>query len=265
MKQKLFSAALLATLQFAYPVFQPLFAQTDDQKLTATILQKDSLFWISYNTCDTAGNKQFFTTDVEFYHDKGGLTLGAENLSASMKKNLCGTTNFRLRRAAVAGSYNVFPLRNSNGIYGAILSGEHLFYIIEKGKEERLDGQAKFTHVWILQNNTWKMSRILSYDHKPATYINGRKEQSVSDAILNRYAGTYKAPNTGTIQVQNKNGQLVLTIATKEIRLLAETETRFFTKDRDLTFEFVKNDKDGITKMQVREGGNLVEEAVVVK
>ena len=114
----------------------------------------------------------FFTNDVEFYHDKGGITNGLENLAMSMKKNLCSNENFRLRREAVAGTVKVFSLQQSNSIYGAIISGSHVFYINEKGKKERLDGLAKFTHVWLLKDNVWKMSRILSYDHGPALLRN---------------------------------------------------------------------------------------------
>lgn len=145
-----------------------LLAQTDLGKLAATILHEDSLFWKTYNDCDTAQSRHFFTEDVEFYHDKGGLTRGRENLMASVKKNLCSNEDFRLRREA--GSVQVFPLENAGVIYGAILSGEHVFYIWGKDRAEYLDGRARFTHVWLLQaDGGWKMSRILSYDHRPAT------------------------------------------------------------------------------------------------
>ena len=144
------------------------FGQTEDQKLSSIILARDSLFWITYNNCDTIQNRNFFTDDVEFYHDKGGLTLGLEALATSFKQNLCSNNDFRLRREAVAGTVNVFPLKKSGDIYGAIISGEHLFYVLEKGKPERLNGRARFTHVWMLNKGAWKMSRILSYDHGPA-------------------------------------------------------------------------------------------------
>lgn len=145
-------------------------AQTDLGKLIATILHQDSLFWKTYNDCDTAQARHFFTEDVEFYHDKGGPTYGRERLMANTKKNLCSNEHFRLRREAVAGSVQVFPLENDGSIYGAILSGEHVFYIWGKDRAEYLDGRARFTHVWLLQaDGGWKMSRILSYDHRPAT------------------------------------------------------------------------------------------------
>lgn len=164
MNNRIFSIVLIVAATFSNA--HTAFAQTDAE-VSATILQQDSLFWITYNTCDTAGNKKFFTDDIEFYHDKGGLTLGAAGLSASLKNNLCSNPDFRLRRKAVAGSVHIFPMRNGPAVYGAVISGDHLFYIIEKGKE-RLDGLAKFTHLWVVKDGIWKMARILSYNHGPA-------------------------------------------------------------------------------------------------
>lgn len=143
-------------------------AQTEQEKLADIIVKKDSLFWITYNNCDTTQFENFFTKDVEFYHDKGGMTLGLEMLALSIKKNVCGNKDYRLRREAVPGTVRVFPLEKADTIYGAIMTGEHLFYIQEKGKEEKLDGRARFTHLWLLKNGSWKITRILSFDHGPA-------------------------------------------------------------------------------------------------
>jgi hypothetical protein len=142
-------------------------AQSEKQNLSRVILNHDSVFWKAYNQCDIPGMQKFFTDDLEFYHDKGGITRGIESLMTVTKKNLCSNENFRLRREALNETYRVFPMTSNNVLYGAILSGEHLFYIVENGSE-RLDGHAKFTHLWILKDNVWKMSRILSYDHGPA-------------------------------------------------------------------------------------------------
>jgi hypothetical protein len=145
-----------------------LFAQSTKDNLSKTILSKDSIFWKGYNECNIQNMKQFLADDVEFYHDKGGITLGAEELMNTIKKNLCSNENFRLRRESVEGSLKVYPLENSGVIYGAILTGEHVFYVLEKGKPEFLDGLASFTHLWLLKDNVWKMTRIFSYDHGPA-------------------------------------------------------------------------------------------------
>jgi hypothetical protein len=169
MEIKLCINILLALPFTLSPFFNSSFAQTGTDNVEKIILLQDSLFWIAYNNCDVVSMMQFFTDDVEFYHDRGGITKGLQDLTEGIQRNLCGNNNFRLRREVVKGSVKVFTLSSSNNLYGAIISGEHVFYVIEKGKEERLDGLAKFTHVWLLQNNTWKMSRVLSYDHGPAT------------------------------------------------------------------------------------------------
>ena len=140
----------------------------EDKKVTVTILHLDSLFWKTYNDCKTEKSGQFLADDVKFYHDKGGITNGREALVASIRDNVCGNKNSRLRREAVEGTVKVYPLRNGSTIYGAIISGEHVFYVIETGKPEMKDGLARFTQVWLLKNNEWKMYDILSYDHGPA-------------------------------------------------------------------------------------------------
>ena len=265
MKRKSYVISIFAFLLCFSSFIPSLFAQTEKEKLFATILLKDSLFWTAYNSCDIEKFKQFFTEDVEFYHDKGGITLGLENLAASLQKNLCSNDTFRLRREAVEGSVRVYPLQNSNVIYGAILSGEHVFYVLEKGKKERLDGLAKFTHLWILKDSVWKISRILSYDHGPAPYKNKRKEIKLPNNILDQFVGKYKGPQSGTLIVQREQNLLVLLIKEKKYILYPESGNLFFTKDRDLTFEFIKNEKKKVSKLLVRENGEIVEDAEFLK
>lgn len=255
--------ALTAILIFSIcPFGNFLWAQSEKQNLTHTILLKDSLFWIAYNKCDVNSMQQFFTDDLEFYHDKGGLTLGLENLIAGIRKNLCGNENFRLRREAVDGTVKVFPLQNADTIYGAVISGEHVFYVLETGKAERLDGLAKFTDLWILKQDGWKMSRILSYDHGPAPYKNPRKPIKLTAAILNQFVGQYTGPQAGLCKVQMENDVLHLLIGDNKYVLYPETNTRFFVTDRDLIFEFAENKDAKISKLIVRENGKIVEEAV---
>lgn len=168
MKPKYYIPHLTAFLLSLFIISNSVSAQANEEQLAQIILKKDSLFWDSYNRCDTTNYNQFFSDDVEFYHDKGGITTGVQGLALSVKKNLCSNPDFRLRREAVKGTLKVFPLAKSGELYGAILSGEHVFYILEKGKEARLDGRARFTHLWLLKDNVWKMTRVLSYDHRPA-------------------------------------------------------------------------------------------------
>jgi len=240
-------------------------AQNAEEKATKIILQKDSLFWQSYNRCDTSNYSQFFSDDVEFYHDKGGITLGVESMAMTMKKNLCSNSDFRIKREAVKGTEKIYMLRNSGEIYGAIFSGEHLFYVLEKGKEARLDGKANFTHLWLLKDGAWKMSRILSYDHGPAPYINKRKEIKISEDFLNQFVGEYKGAQTGKLIIQKENNLLTFADNNKKSILYPEGQNLFFMKERDITFEFMKNGKDKVDKLLVRENGEIVEELIFQK
>jgi hypothetical protein len=128
---------------------------------------RDDAFWRAYNACDTAAFRGFFTADVEFYHDRGGPTIGLDALDAALAKNLCGGTS-RLRREAVAETIRWSILRNGDVVYGAIVSGEHLFHVRPPDRPEFLDGRARFVSLWLLKGGTWKMARLLTYDHGPA-------------------------------------------------------------------------------------------------
>jgi len=135
---------------------------------TAAVTARDTAFWQAYNACDTAAMRTFFTEDVEFYHDRGGATIGLAVLGKALDTSLCGGAN-KIRRAPVPETIRVSVMRKGEEVYGAIVSGEHLFYVREEGKPEFLDGRAAFANLWLLKDGVWKMSRILSYDHGPAT------------------------------------------------------------------------------------------------
>jgi hypothetical protein len=240
------------------------YAQKEQEKVIDTILHLDSLFWNVYNSCDTTRFKDFFTADVEFYHDKGGATIGIEALNESFKKNLCSNSDYHLRREAVEGTVKVYTLHKGDEIYGAVITGEHLFYAKQREKSEFLDGQASFTHLWLLKNGEWRMSRVLSYNHHEPDYVSKRKEITIGKNKLEELAGSYKAPKTGEIRIQREDEHLLMLIGDKHYVIYPESETVFFSKERDLTFEFIK-DVDKVNKMIVREKGEVVEEAMFQK
>ena len=132
----------------------------------AAVRARDTAFWQVYNACETAKFRAFFTDDVEFYHDRGGVTLGLDALDTALATKLCGGDT-RLRREAVEDTVRASLLRDGDTVYGAILEGEHRFYVKPPGKPEFLDGRARFTHLWRYANGTWTMSRVLSYAHGP--------------------------------------------------------------------------------------------------
>ena len=252
----------ITTVQFL--LTGSLFAQASVNDLSSVILVKDSLFWQAYNTCDVEKFSEFVADDIEFYHDKGGITSGLAALNTSIKNNLCNNPDFRIRREAVPGTVKLFPLQQSNVIYGAILSGDHYFHITEGGKKERREGLAKFTNLWLLKDGKWKMTRILSYDHGPAPYENNRKAVAVTSAALKQHVGTYQGPNTGKIVITAVDKQLRMKIGDKTSYLFPESYSLFFMKERDITIEFVKGAKGKPAKLIVRENGAIAEEAKFV-
>ena len=224
--------------------------------LEQTILFHDSIFWVAYNACDVEKMSSYFTDDLEFYHDKNGLTAPKVKLDEAMRTGLCGNANFRLRREAIAGTVKVFPMNN----FGALISGEHLFYINEKGKKEYLDGYGKFTHLWKFTDNTWKMSRVISYDHGPPPFINKRKEVVLDDQELHHLSGLYKAAR-GVATVSVDQNRLKLAMGNFELVLVPESKTKFFAGDRDLQVEFVAQGND-VKKLLVYEKGKVVDELI---
>ena len=141
-------------------------AQKSDEDISKMLNEKDSLFWVGYNTCNLDLMAKFLIKDMEFYHDKGGITLGIESMKKAMRENICGNANHKVRRELVPGTFQLFLLKNNNIVYGAIISGDHYFYNSRNGAPETRDGIAKFTNLWLLKDGEWKMHRILSYDHR---------------------------------------------------------------------------------------------------
>lgn len=149
----LFAATAAYAQNETYPV--------DTNALTKKIIALDAESFEAYNTCNLEKAKTFFTDDLEFYHDKGGFSKGIDKFAEAMKNNICNNPKRKILRKPVPGTFKVYPLDG----YGAILTGDHDFYMVENGKETKT-GTAKFTHVWLLKDGYWKMARVLSYDHK---------------------------------------------------------------------------------------------------
>ena len=134
------------------------------EQLYKTIVSLDSALFASFNSCNVELFKTYFADNLEFYHDKGGVTLSLQKFVDDFKTGLCKPNNtWKSRREVVSGSLKVYPMNN----YGAILVGEHSFYETElaTGKEYRRS-TAKFTHLYQEKDRIWKIVRSLSYDHQ---------------------------------------------------------------------------------------------------
>lgn len=134
-------------------------AQTEEQ----AVREADSAFWRAFNACDAAAMAPFFAEDVEFYHDITGLTRTRAGVVDSLVKGPCGTPGLHIRRALVPDSIRFERVPG----YGAILSGEHLFYAREGDAPERLATHARFTVIWHQDQDHWRMTRVISDAHQP--------------------------------------------------------------------------------------------------
>lgn len=124
--------------------------------LYAEIFGVDSSTFAALNAHNVNQLMSYFTKDVEFYNDGGGLTTYEQTAInfASMFKGTPG-----IRRELVNGSLEVYPLKD----YGAIATGAHRFCHPEQGKE--VCGSYKFTTIWRQEEGGWKMARVVSYGH----------------------------------------------------------------------------------------------------
>jgi hypothetical protein len=127
-----------------------------DVALYQEIAHMDSVVFNAFNSRDVEKFKSLFSSDLEFYHDKSGLT-NYDHTIEFMKTT--AKNNDQLRRDIVKGTLEVYPIPG----YGAMQIGAHTFCHLENGKQEC--GTFKFVHVWQKTNGEWKITRVISYGH----------------------------------------------------------------------------------------------------
>ena len=98
----------------------PFDAIKNQQDLDNVVMRLDKELFDAYNGCDLEKFKSMLAEDVEFYHDQGGITLGKDALTESIKKNICSTDT---HRELVPGTFEAHYMK---GI-GAIEIGTHQF------------------------------------------------------------------------------------------------------------------------------------------
>ncbi len=128
--------------------------------LFQTIQSLDTQLFDAYNQCDMQKFGSLVADDLEFYHDKSGLSVGRQALVEGVKKNICG----KVTRELVPGTLEVYPIAN----YGAVEIGVHRFHHPGHEKTESV-GEAKFVHLWQYKDGVWKVTRVISFDHQALT------------------------------------------------------------------------------------------------
>ena len=123
------------------------------------MLSLDGGLFASFNQCqdpkELENHSNYFSPDVEFYHDNGGVTWDREAMILNTKNNACG----HFTRQLVEGSFKAHPIKG----FGAITQGVHIFC---QTQNQQCEGKADFVMVWQHINNDWKVTRVLSYGHR---------------------------------------------------------------------------------------------------
>jgi hypothetical protein len=128
------------------------------EELDKVVTSLDAALFDAYNRCDLEKFSSLLDDDMEFYHDQGGVTLGKEKMTESVKKNICGGD---VRRELVPGTLQIYYMKG----YGAVETGVHRFY---HPKSNTAPGEALFVTLWRYKDGAWKITRAISYDHHPA-------------------------------------------------------------------------------------------------
>ena len=141
-------------------------AQIDENtELFKTLKVQDSTFFErGFNRCDLDFLGNHIAGNLKFYHDQSGFQ-DRKAFFENTEKYICSNSDKKPIRKVDVNSLEVFPLYNDGNLYGAIQKGIHHFYLRESGKEDIWTSTAKFTHIWVLESKTWKLSEVLSYDH----------------------------------------------------------------------------------------------------
>ena len=225
-------------------------------ELFKAIATMDSLMFSAQNQCDLEQYKFFLSEDFEFFHDKAGFTESKEKEMADMAI-FCGEeqrTRQPLRRELIKSSLKVFPMDN----YGALEFCDHLFYLQINDGTEKVVGSGRLTALWKLEDDAWKLARIISYDHQPLA------EVELPSETLDQYVGDYILPDR-IVNIKKEGKLLRVTDInngkpgwTKE--LFPESENTFYLNYENVQYEFIKAG-DKVDMLNIYENGKLFEEA----
>lgn len=174
-------------------------AQVDKKSnLYKTIISKDSLLYdIGFNSCAINQFEDLLSDKFEFLHDKDSISTKKEFLY-NLRNGLCeNPEEFQSRRELLSESNDIYPLYKKNSLYGAIQIGIHQFYETIMQRKEVFASSAKFTHVWLLENGIWKLTKSVSYNHQEKLFDNTKSTLFDNDSEIEKWLIENKIPTLG--------------------------------------------------------------------
>jgi len=127
-----------------------------DPELYSIIKDLDARLFAAFNAADLEATKAFFASDLEFYHDKGGVSDHTKFV-ASLDGLFHQTV--RPQRTLLPETLEVYPIKD----YGAVQIAQHRFCVVENGQTNC--ATFKFVHLWRLRDGQWQVTRSISFDH----------------------------------------------------------------------------------------------------
>ncbi len=128
------------------------YALEGEQELYDTIIELDDIYFTAYNNCDMEKPAELYAEDLEFYHDKGGLSTSKQEILESIEKNICG----KVTRELVEGSIEVHEIPG----FGAVQIGMHKFH--NNQEPDAISKASKFITIWKRDDDDWKITRVIS-------------------------------------------------------------------------------------------------------
>lgn len=123
-----------------------------DMEIYNTISLMDSIFFDAYNNCNMEKQKELYADNIEFFHDKSGLSTSKTEILEATKNNICG----KVTRTLIPGSIEVYPINN----YGAVEIGHHKFF--NNQEPGALSSPSKFIIIWQFEKEEWKITKVIS-------------------------------------------------------------------------------------------------------
>jgi len=250
-------------LLLASALFQPMTHAAPAAGWDAAVRNFDDAYWAAYNRCDLKALSAMNADDLEFYHDLGGAMHGKAQFDAAMAKNICGNPSRKVRREAIAGSVQVFPMMANGVVYGAVIEGNHRFYNAAPGTPDVLSENARFTSLLLFKDGAWKLARALSYAHAPAQSGARLAEVEAAPQSIELLAGTYTARDRMVLTVKPAGNRLMVQAGGSTFELYPTGANNFAMKERDIKVSFTVDAKGKGQSLVVRERGAVVAEATV--
>ncbi|WP_339337429.1 MULTISPECIES: DUF3471 domain-containing protein [unclassified Croceitalea] len=203
------------------------------------------LFDVGFNECNLQQVAQLVGDDIEFYHDKDGITKSKTKFLASIKDNLCSSGKNMLKRVLDESSLEVFPLYKDGKLYGAIQNGVHNF----------AQTKASFSHVWLIKKGQWKLSRVLSYNHHQEQDTSKDNRITLSTNELKQYIGDYEFSPEFVLTVSLKDGDLYGGAEGQDVKIHCYDKHKFIDDEQTSDLTFLMDDNGTVSGLYMKGSG----------